>query len=1728
MKLTKKLEAEILELYYKYWDAYLNGKMKTMSSLMDKNCQLIGSGMGEVFKNKKDAVKYYTITADQVAGKAEMRNRNISLTAAGNNILVTEESDFYVFMDKSWAFYGQGRVSTLFSKSENKWKIIQQHGSLPDSRTGGGEQLNTDQIKEENLRLKDAVKRRTIELENKNRELEIEAALERIRARTMAMQKSDELREAVLVIYEQLKQLNFEAQACNIIIIDKDSGDMQFWVSGFTQEIYPESYHIPRLNHHYHEDQLTAWKKGVKYEVFEYAGKEKKSFDKMFFTKTDFKKVPEQAKQFMMGLKSVKLSTAFFSYGSLQVLGQEEISEEKIKILQRFAKVFEQTYRRFLDLHKAEAQAREAQIEASLERTRTQSMLMQHSEQLDDSLRVFHQQVLFLGIPSAFSFLWLPDENKDRHIFWAAWKENNSFKSKAIDYPLDRNEPATAQCLLDWKGNNPVVSYRVPPDGVESYFAVWQELFGSAEHLKPKYFPDGLYYVEAFIKHGCFGVVVEKEMAEKEKKLLNRFATEFERTYTRFLDLQKAEAQAREAQIELALERVRAKAMAMQSSDELSDLVDTVFKELTKLDFALSWCIINIIDESSLSNTVWAANPNIDMAPDSYHMKFEDYPFHDAMMKGYKERKTKYIYVLEGNEKKAYDEYLFKETEFRKVPEEAQAASRAMEKYVVSFSFSNFGGLQTVGEEPLSDDNLDILARFGKVFDLTYTRFNDLLKAEAQAREAQIEAALERVRSRSMGMQKSEELKEVIQLVYEQFVHLKINVDHAGFVVDYTPKGEWHFWIADKQQIPSEIIHPYFDSVWANQFDEAKENGRDFFATNLNFEEKNKFYQVLLNLIPGLPEEAKEFYFSCPGLAGSTVLLENVGLYIENFSAIPYSDEENKTLMRFGKVFQQTYTRFLDLQKAEAQAREAQIEAALERVRTNAMAMQTSDDFAKIVEIVFTELNRVGFQTSRCGIGIIESAETKKVDIWSTTLTDENLSIQISGDEVLEGHALLDGIIEHWINQTEFSYVLEGEDFLKYYTTIEKTNFHLPDSAQKKLSSDEKQYYYYAPCKAGGIYAFSIVPFTDEVKKLLRRFIEVFQLTYTRYVDLKKAEAQAREAQIEAALEKVRSRSLAMHKSEELQQVVTVAFERLKELNISMDAANINIFTEGSREADLWIAAPGQKYAAYFHLPYIDYLIPASVFDARENGHDFFTKTFSFEEKNKYFNYLFEHSDFKQLPDNRKNIMLEASAYTVSFAFTKNSAISMHNYSEKSFTDEENDILKRFAKVFDQAYIRFLDLQKAEAQARESQIEAALERVRSRTMAMQQSDELAETASEVFKQLITLGIEPNRIYIVIIKDENGLGEFWITDEDGSKVSSGFTASLNDNRTFQKMFIGWKEKKESITIDMQGEELQEYFRHLTKLNVPFKGGLSQKRRLQYIAYFSKGFIGVASPDETKPETIDLLERFGAVFNLTYTRFNDLLQAEAQNKIIQAENERKTKELEEARELQLAMLPKEIPVVPNLDIKVYMQTATEVGGDYYDFSFSNDGSINIVIGDATGHGMKAGTIVTMLKSLFIANSTSKNIEDFFITSNAAIKNSNLKRMMAGFAMLNIKDHIAKYINAAMPPVYHYKKNEAKVEEIKQHNLPLGAMKIEKYNATEINLNIGDVLIMMSDGFPELHNPTDELFGYERVYSAFEKAAEKEPVEIIRYLNEESARWIKDKELQDDVTFVVIKIK
>src|SRR6266496_4964357 len=88
-------------------------------------------------------------------------------------------------------------------------------------------------------------------------------------------------------------------------------------------------------------------------------------------------------------------------------------------------------------------------------------------------------------------------------------------------------------------------------------------------------------------------------------------------------------------------------------------------------------------------------------------------------------------------------------------------------------------------------------------------------------------------------------------------------------------------------------------------------------------------------------------------------------------------------------------------------------------------------------------------------------------------------------------------------------------------------------------------------------------------------------------------------------------------------------------------------------------------------------------------------------------------------------------------------------------SEEEVTLFKRFRNVFDLAYRRYLDIEKAEAQAREAQIELALERVRARTMAMQKSEELGETSLLLFQQFKDLGETSEQISIGIFKeDEN--------------------------------------------------------------------------------------------------------------------------------------------------------------------------------------------------------------------------------------------------------------------------------------------------------------------------------------------------------------------------------------
>ena len=251
-------------------------------------------------------------------------------------------------------------------------------------------------------------------------------------------------------------------------------------------------------------------------------------------------------------------------------------------------------------------------------------------------------------------------------------------------------------------------------------------------------------------------------------------------------------------------------------------------------------------------------------------------------------------------------------------------------------------------------------------------------------------------------------------------------------------------------------------------------------------------------------------------------------------------------------------------------------------------------------------------------------------------------------------------------------------------------------------------------------------------------------------------------------------------------------------------------------------------------------------------------------------------------------------------------------------------------------------------------------------------------------------------------------------------------------------------------------------------------------------------------------------------------------EAEKRALEIENERKTKELEQARQLQLSMLPKELPNLPDLEIAAFMRTATEVGGDYYDFIVEENGALNVAFGDATGHGLQAGTMVTLMKGLFTSDSTRFELQEFMSHCNSVLKNVNVGRILMSFSYLKINNNKLQITSGGMPPIYYYDKATKQLEEIMIQGMPLGAMRNVKHDLVEKDLKSGDTILMLTDGLPELMNGDNEMFDYSRIKKHFTEVIENSPQIIIEKLVEAGDNWMNGGVQEDDISFVAIRVK
>jgi sigma-B regulation protein RsbU (phosphoserine phosphatase) len=159
--------------------------------------------------------------------------------------------------------------------------------------------------------------------------------------------------------------------------------------------------------------------------------------------------------------------------------------------------------------------------------------------------------------------------------------------------------------------------------------------------------------------------------------------------------------------------------------------------------------------------------------------------------------------------------------------------------------------------------------------------------------------------------------------------------------------------------------------------------------------------------------------------------------------------------------------------------------------------------------------------------------------------------------------------------------------------------------------------------------------------------------------------------------------------------------------------------------------------------------------------------------------------------------------------------------------------------------------------------------------------------------------------------------------------------------------------------------------------------------------------------------------------------------------------------------------------------------------------------------------------------MAESIETDIVSFLDKSNLIIKDMHLGNLFMAMMMVKIYKEKAVFSSAGMPPPLIFRQNSKEVEEIRLPALPLGGSADFKYKKIETILSPGDTLLLMSDGFPELFNEQKEILDYKKSKKIFGSLAELSSQQIIDRLCEEADNWRGSAKLEDDLTFVVVKV-
>jgi serine phosphatase RsbU (regulator of sigma subunit) len=237
-----------------------------------------------------------------------------------------------------------------------------------------------------------------------------------------------------------------------------------------------------------------------------------------------------------------------------------------------------------------------------------------------------------------------------------------------------------------------------------------------------------------------------------------------------------------------------------------------------------------------------------------------------------------------------------------------------------------------------------------------------------------------------------------------------------------------------------------------------------------------------------------------------------------------------------------------------------------------------------------------------------------------------------------------------------------------------------------------------------------------------------------------------------------------------------------------------------------------------------------------------------------------------------------------------------------------------------------------------------------------------------------------------------------------------------------------------------------------------------------------------------------------------------------------------ELETARQIQLSILPREMPNVEGLDIAARYIPMSEVAGDFYDFIIVDEKRLGALVADVSGHGMPAALISSMMKIALAAQAP--------FASDPARVLSGLNQALCGkfqghfvtaaYLFIDTEKKSIWYAGAGHPPLLLRDPSVGNTREVIENGLMLGAFPHATYSAVELPFNEGTWAIVYTDGILEMSNSSEEEFGVDRLKLFMQDSEDLTADKFVDGLMDELSRWAdraSGRETEDDLTLVAI---